>query len=46
MRRKRESLRLARAHLQEQLRSITHPRHRELLERALAEIEKNLTQLH
>ncbi|MBZ5565243.1 MAG: hypothetical protein LAP13_22830 [Acidobacteriia bacterium] len=42
--RKRESLLLARTRLLDQLQTCQHPRHRALLERALAELEKALGQ--
>ena len=40
--RRKESLLLARSHLQQQLRDTLHPRHRSMLESALAELEKQL----
>jgi uncharacterized FlaG/YvyC family protein len=43
--RKQESLRLARVHLQEQMKATKHPRHREMLERALGDLEKQLEAL-
>lgn len=43
--RKKETLRLARAHLQQQMQASQHPRHREMLERALADLEKQLAEL-
>jgi hypothetical protein len=40
--RKQETLLLARAHLLQQLQSSRNPRHREMLEKALADLEKLL----
>lgn len=41
--RRTESLKLARTRLLEQIRSSRNPRHREMLEKALADLEKQLT---
>jgi hypothetical protein len=43
--RKGETLRLARTHLQRQLESSQHPRHREMLRTALTDLEKRLADL-
>jgi hypothetical protein len=43
--RKKETLRLARAHLQEKIKASLHPRHREMLQRALEDLEKQLADL-
>lgn len=43
--RKEETLRLARTHLQQQLRASQHPRHREMLQTALSDVEKQLAQM-
>jgi len=43
-RRKKETLLLARAHLLEQIRTTPNPRHREMLENALADLTKLLAQ--
>jgi hypothetical protein len=40
--RKRESLLLARTHLQQQIQASQNRRHRAMLERALADVEKQL----
>lgn len=40
--RKRESLLLARTHLLQQLQAAQNPRHREMMERALGDLEKQL----
>lgn len=40
--RKKESLLLARTHLQQQLQAAQNPRHREMVEKALTELEKQL----
>jgi hypothetical protein len=40
--RKKESLLLARTHLQQQIQASQNPRHRAMLESALAEVEKQL----
>jgi hypothetical protein len=40
--RKKETLLLARTHLLQQLQSSQNPRHREIVERALADLEKQL----
>jgi hypothetical protein len=44
--RKRETLLLARAHLQQQIEVSQHPRHREMLQSALADLEKQLADLN
>ena len=44
-RRKLETLRLGRAHLQQQLQASQHPRHREMLQNALADLEKQIAGL-
>jgi hypothetical protein len=44
--RKKETLLLARAHLQQQIEASQHPRHRDMLERALADLEKQLANLN
>ena len=46
VRRKRESLLLARTRLLEQIRVSPSARHREMMERALSDLEKILAQLH
>jgi len=43
--RKKETLRLARAHLQQQMQASQHPRHREMLKNALADLEKQIADL-
>jgi hypothetical protein len=43
--RKKETLLLARNHLQQQLQVSQHPRRREMLQNALADLEKNLAEL-
>jgi predicted FMN-binding regulatory protein PaiB len=43
--RKKETLRLARTHLQEQMKASQHPRHREMLQRALDDLEKQIADL-
>lgn len=43
--RKLETLRLAHIHLRQQLRASQHPRHREMLQSALTELEKQLADL-
>ena len=43
--RKKETLLLARAHLQQQMQASQHPRHREMLQRALVDLEKQLAVL-
>jgi hypothetical protein len=43
--RKKETLLLARAHLQQQMRADLHPRHLEMLQSALAGLEKQLAEL-
>jgi hypothetical protein len=40
--RKKETLLLARTHLLQQLHSSQNPRHREIIEKALADLEKQL----
>jgi hypothetical protein len=43
--RKKETLLLARAHLQQQMQVSQHPRHRVMLQNALADLEKQLADL-
>ncbi len=43
--RKKETLLLARAHLQQQMQTSRHPRHREMLQNALADLELQLANL-
>jgi hypothetical protein len=43
--RKKETLLLARAHLKQQMQASQHSRHREMLENALADLEKQLADL-
>jgi hypothetical protein len=43
--RKKETLLLARTHLQQQLQASQHPRHREMLQNALADLEKQLADM-
>ena len=43
--RKKETLLLARAHLQQQMQTSRHPRHREMLQNALTDLEKQLADL-
>ena len=43
--RKKETLLLARAHLQQQMQASQHPRHREMLQNTLADLEKQLADL-
>ena len=43
--RKRETLLLARTHLQQQLQVSQHPRHRTMLESALVDLEKQIAGL-
>jgi hypothetical protein len=43
--RKKETLQLARNHLQQQLQASEHPRHRVLIEKALSEVEKQLADM-
>jgi hypothetical protein len=43
--RKKETLLLARAHLQQQMQTSRHARHREMLQNALADLEKQLAEL-
>ncbi len=45
-RRKRETLLLARARILEQIRDSQNPRHREMMEKALSDLEKILAQHH
>jgi hypothetical protein len=45
-RRKRDTLLLARAHILEQIHASSNPRHREMMENALADLEKLLAQYH
>ncbi|MBZ5514052.1 MAG: hypothetical protein LAN62_04260 [Acidobacteriia bacterium] len=44
--RKMKTQLLARARLLDQIRSCEHPRYREMMEKALADLEKSLAQLH
>ncbi len=44
--RKKDTLLLARAHLLEQIRASQNPRHREMIETALADLENLLAQYH
>ena len=43
--RRKETLLLARTHLQQQMQASQHPRHREMLENALADLEKQIAEL-
>ncbi|MGD0662963.1 MAG: hypothetical protein ABSD38_33360 [Syntrophorhabdales bacterium] len=43
--RKKETLLLARTHLLQQLHSGQNPRHREIIEKALADLEKQLASI-
>ena len=43
--RKRETLLLARTYLQQQIQASQHPRHREMLQNALAALERQLADL-
>ncbi|MGO8790656.1 MAG: hypothetical protein ACLQVL_25175 [Terriglobia bacterium] len=43
--RKKETLLLARAHLQQQMQASRHPRYQEMLQNALADVEKQLADL-
>ena len=43
--RKKETLLLARTHLQQQMQASQHPRHREMLQSALTDLEKQLADL-
>jgi len=43
--RRKETLLLARAHLLQQMQASQHPRHREMLQTALAALEKDLVDL-
>ena len=42
--RKKETLLLARAHLQQQIQASQHPRHQMMLQNALADLEKQLAE--
>lgn len=44
--RKKETLRLAKTRLLGQLQGCENPRYREMIEQALAELEKNLARYH
>ena len=44
--RKKETLLLARAHLQHQVQASKHPRHREMLQNALRDLETQLADLN
>jgi hypothetical protein len=44
--RKKETLLLARTHLQQQMQASQHPRHRAMLESALADLEKQIAGLN
>ncbi len=44
--RQRETLRLAKTRLLEQLRECENPRYRQMIEQALADLEKTLAQYH
>jgi hypothetical protein len=41
--RKREGLLLSRGRLQQQLQAASHPRHRQMLEQAIAEVDRQLS---
>ncbi len=41
--RKREGLLLSRGRLRQQLQAASHPRHRQMLERAIAELDRQLS---
>ena len=43
--RKKETLLLARAHLQQQIEASQHPRHQVMLQNALADVEKKLAEV-
>ena len=43
--RKRDGLLLSREHLAHQLQAATNPRHREMLEQSIAELDKQLSSL-
>jgi len=43
--RKKETLLLARAHLHQQMQASQHPRHQEMLQNALRDLEKQLADL-
>jgi hypothetical protein len=43
--RKKETLLLACTHLQQQLKASQHPRHRDMLQKALADLEKQIADL-
>jgi len=45
VRRKRDSLLLSRKNVERQLSVVTHPRHREMLEAALADLDSKIAQL-
>ena len=45
-RRKKDTLLLARAHILEQMHASSNPRHREMMENALADLERLLAQYH
>ena len=44
--RKKQTLLLARAHILDQIQASQNPRHREMMEKALADLEKLLAQCH
>ena len=44
--RKKQTLLLARTHLLDQMQASQNPRHREMIEKALADLEKLLAQYH
>jgi len=44
-RRKRDGLLLSRTNIQAQLNAATHPKHREMLEGALAELDRQIAEL-
>ncbi len=41
--RKRDGLMLSRGHLMQQLQAATHPHHRQMLEQAIAELDRQLS---
>ena len=43
--RKKETLLLARAHVRQQMQKTQHPRHREILQNALSDVERQLADL-
>jgi hypothetical protein len=43
--RKKETLLLARSHLHQQMEATLHPRHREMLQNALTDVEKQIAKL-